>query len=315
MRNLFLTFVLFFSFQTVFAQEETPASKAATEKYVSLYNAKQYDSLFALFTPEMQALLKTTEPFQIQQTQLGKIVSRKFIKYNATFALYSTKYERGDVTLNISVGNNQKINGYQLTAPIVSAPERNITKMKLPFKGEWTIFWGGDTKEQNYHVSYEAQKNAFDILIKDNNGKSFKTDGRTNEDYYAFGQELYAPCDGEIVQAVDGVKENIPGAMNPAYVFGNSVIIRTNKNEFLVFAHLKQYSVKVKAGQQIKQGALLGQCGNTGNSSEAHLHFHMQNVENLNTATGIKCYFDQLKVNGQTKTDYSPVKNDKVQSL
>jgi len=57
---------------------------------------------------------------------------------------------------------------------------------------------------------------------------------------------------------------------------------------------------------------LLGLCGNSGNSSEAHLHFHIQNIENINIASGVKCYFEKLIVNGEAKTDYSPIKNDKI---
>jgi len=132
------------------------------------------------------------------------------------------------------------------------------------------------------------------------------------EDYYTFGKELIAPCDGEIVLVVDGIKDNKPGELNPMYAPGNSVIIQTDKNEYLFFAHFKQNTIKVKQGQKVKQGELLGLCGNSGNSSEPHLHFHIQNVEDINAATGVKCYFDKLNVNGQIKTDYSPIKNEKI---
>ena len=69
--------------------------------------------------------------------------------------------------------------------------------MILPFNGEWYVFWGGDIRELNYHVDNQAQKNAFDFIIRDKDGKSFKTDGLKNEDYYAFGKEIISPCDGE----------------------------------------------------------------------------------------------------------------------
>ncbi len=143
-------------------------------------------------------------------------------------------------------------------------------------------------------------------------GNSYRTDGTTNEDYYAFGKELIAPCDGEVVLAVDGVKDNKPGEMNPVWVPGNTVIIRTANNEYLFLAHFKQHSILVKEGQKVNKGTILGQCGNSGNSSEPHLHFHLQNVENMIVATGIKCYFDTLLVNGQSKTDYFPVKTEKL---
>ncbi|MBL4643270.1 MAG: M23 family metallopeptidase, partial [Flavobacteriaceae bacterium] len=192
--------------------------------------------------------------------------------------------------------------------------KRSISKLILPFKDEWTVFWGGDTKEQNYHVAYKSQKNAFDMIITDSEGKSYKNDGKNNEDYYAFGKELIAPANGEIVLVVDGIKDNKPGVLNPNYVPGNTVIIKTSNNEYLFFAHFKQHSILVKQGQKVTQGDVLGLSGNSGNSSEPHLHFHIQNIEDMNIATGAKAYFDNILVNGVLKNGYSPVKSEKVKN-
>ena len=76
----------------------------------------------------------------------------------------------------------------------------------------------------------------------------------------------------------------------------------------------KKHSIKVTEGQKVKQGQILGLCGNSGNSSEPHVYFHIQNVENMNIATGVKCYFDTLIVNGQIKTDYSSIKKIKLKA-
>lgn len=224
---------------------------------------------------------------------------------------------RALLAVNISIDNNSKINGLFIkpfTDDNLPKIERNTTKLKLPFNGEWTVVWGGDTKELNYHVESQAQKNAFDIVIKDSKGNSFKTNGKTNEDYYAFGKEIIAPCAGQIVLVVDGVKDNKPGEFNPIYIPGNTVILKTADNEYLFFAHFKQHSIKVIEEQNVKQGQVLGLCGNSGNSSEPHIHFHIQNVENMNVATGVKCYFDKIIVKGQERTDYSPIKNDKIEN-
>lgn len=320
MRNFLLVFALVCSSLHIFAQTEPPAFKKAAERFVSFYNNERYDSIFSMYDEAMRNALpieKTTQLLQGLQLQAGKIKTIQFIKYQSPFAVYKTTYERVILTLNISVDHHSDINGYNIVPykeenlPLM---ERNVTSMSLPFTGEWTVVWGGDTKELNYHVVSNAQKNAFDILIKDDNDRSFKTDGQKNEDYYAFGQELTAPCDGEVVMAVDGIKDNKPGIMNPMYALGNGVVIKTVNNEFLYFAHFKQYSVKVKQGQNVKQGQLLGLCGNSGNSSEPHVHFHIQNVEDVNAATGVKCYFNKLIVNGQPKTDYSPVQKDKIKN-
>ncbi len=321
MQNVSLA-ALVFATANLFAQVETSDYKAVSAKFEKHYNNSAYDSIFSMFSSEMQNALpldKTTNFFTGLQAQAGKILLRDFLKYEqqGIYIVYKTKFERALLTVNIALDKSLKISGLFIKPYVESnlpKIERNATKLKLPFKEEWTIFWGGDTKELNYHVSNQAQKNAFDIVIMNESGKPFKTDGKANEDCYAFGKELLAPCDGEVVLVVDGVKDNVPGEFNAMNVPGNTVIIKTDNNEYLFFAHFKQHSIKVKQGQKIKQGELLGLCGNSGNSSEPHLHFHIQNTENMNVATGVKCYFDNIVVNGAPKTDYSPVKSEKIRN-
>lgn len=318
MKKYIVTILLSAFASFTFAQSEKIAYKSVAEAFEKNYNADNYDAIFSSFATVMQNALphdKTIEFLSGLKSQAGKITKREFIKYEQSYASYKTNFERALFALNISVDNDSKINGLfikpfkESNLPKIS---RNQTKLILPFKDEWTVVWGGDTKELNYHVESEAQKNAFDIVIKNDKGVSFKADGKLNEDYYAFGKDLMAPCDGEVVLVVDGVKDNVPGVLNPVYVPGNTVIIKTPYNEFLFFAHFKQHSIVVKQGQIVKQGQLLGLCGNSGNSSEPHLHFHIQNVEDMNAATGVKCYFDKIQVNGQTKTDYSPIQKEKI---
>jgi len=247
--------------------------------------------------------------------QAGKILSREFNDYQSSYAVYKTHFERAVFILQISVDEQSRINGLFIK-PFVedTLPQmkRNISKLQLPFTKEWTVFWGGDTKAQNYHVDHRAQMHAFDFVIIGKNGKSYRTSGENNEDYYAFGEAILSPCDGEVVMAVDGIEDNRPGQMNPLFVTGNTVIIKSPNNEFLLFAHFKQNTIKVKQGQKVKTGQLLGECGNSGNSSEAHLHFHIQNGKDMNVATALKCYFENIMVNGVQKNDYSPVKGDKI---
>lgn len=313
---------MFMLFSAVcFGQVEKEMSKKVSAEFENFYNAGSYQKIFDLFSTSMKAALpieKTTDFLTGLKAQAGNMEKRIFSKYeNGTYASYKTKFERVLLAVNISLDNEGKINGL-FVKPFKPSNlprlERNKTDLILPFNGEWTIFWGGDTVAQNYHIESEAQKNAFDIIITDEKDKSYKTDGKTNEDYYAFGKELIAPCNAEVVLAVDGIKDNVPGELNPIYIPGNTVILKTEHNEYLFFAHFKQNSVVVKEGQLVKKGELLGLCGNSGNSSEAHLHFHIQNVEDMNTATGAKSYFASILVNGEVKNDYSPVKGEKVKN-
>ncbi len=301
-----------------FGQPVKTMYKTVADSFEYNYNAENFDAIFSSFSTEMQNALPLdqTKEFLIGlKQQAGKITKRQFVKYEQTYASYKTNFENALFAVNISVDENAKINGL-FVAPFKESDlptlVRNTTKLILPFKDEWTVIWGGDTKALNHHIENEAQKNAFDILITNEKGISYKTEGKTNEDYYVFEKEIIAPCEGEVVLVVDGIKDNVPGMFNPMYIPGNSVIIKTQNNEYLFFAHFKQHSIVVKQGQKIAQGQLLGLCGNSGNSSEPHLHFHIQNVEDINSATGAKCYFDKIKVNGQLKTDYSPVQKDKI---
>jgi len=304
----------------VMAQTEKPISKTVSANLEKYYNAGNYQAIFDLFSAAMKGALpvdKANAFFGGLKAQSGNITKRDFVKYEGGYALYKTKFEHGLWAVKIAVDENDKISGLYV-APFIdeSLPkiERNTTKLTLPFNSEWNVVWGGDTKELNYHVESRAQKNAFDILIKNASGRTYKTNGKTNEDYYAFGQQLFAPCAGEVVLVTDGVNDNVPGVMNPAQVTGNTVIIKTANGEFLLFAHFKQNSIVVKQGQQVKQGDPLGLCGNSGNSSEPHLHFHIQNGEEMMGATGVKCYFDQIVVNGQLKTDYSPIQGERIRN-
>ena len=316
MKNILILITFLSIFNSANSQIEKENYKQVSTRFVSFYNVDKNDSIVAMFSPEMNAALPLDKFSQVTaglKVQFGVIKKIRFVRLQSASALYETTFDNAVLGMTITLNPKNEIAGL-LFKPYTEAKEiiRNNTKMKLPFKGEWSVTWGGDTKQQNYHVESVAQKNAFDILIKDEQGSTHKGTGESNEDYYAFGKELYAPCDGEVVLVVDGVKDNIPGVLNPIYIPGNTVIIKTTNGEFVFFAHFKQHSIVVKQGQKVTTGALLGLCGNSGNSSEPHLHFHLQNTEDMTKATGAKCFFDQLKVNGVLKSDYSPVKGDKI---
>lgn len=298
------------------SKEELPV-----ELIVEYYNQKQYDSIFFMFSQEMKEDLpldKTRDFFSRLYSNAGKLTRYTFISKRGNLDRHKAEFDSTMLWLDISKNEFGKIDGLLFT-PYNGAEEetnvlRNQTKMSLPFSGEWFVFWGGDTKEENYHISSKAQRHAFDIIMTDSAGKTCKTDGKLNEDYYAFGQQLIAPCDAKVVAVIEGVKDNVPGEMNPEQLTGNSVVLQTATGEYLLLAHFKLNSIKVKPGETVKKGQLLGQCGNSGNSSEPHLHFHIQNQEKLAGASGFKCHFEKLIVNGEVKTDYSPVKGERIKN-
>ncbi|GAB5466718.1 MAG: hypothetical protein Kapaf2KO_21540 [Candidatus Kapaibacteriales bacterium] len=315
-KTVLITLVLFFS-SALFANNTDEVMAEIKTKY----NSGEYGKIFDLMDQMMQSAMpkeNTIAFFTNLKTNAGNINGYEYAgKAKGIFNSYKTVFEKGTFLVNLSADTSGKINGMFVQPYIettIPTPERNSVQLSLPFKGEWDVVWGGDTKEQNYHVESKAQKNAFDIVIKDDEGKTFKTNGRTNEDFYVFGKELIAPCAGEVVMVVDGVPDNVPGEVNPIYVPGNTVVIKAAENEYLFFAHFKEGSITVKKGQKVNKGDLLGLCGNSGNSSEPHLHFHIQNQANMINATGVKAYFDNILVNGEPKDNYSPIQGERIRN-
>ena len=162
---------------------------------------------------------------------------------------------------------------------------------------------GGETRELNQHHDSPNQRFALDLLGVGEDGKTQRGDGTRNEDYYAFGREVLAPADGTVMEVIKGVRDNTPGSMNPYSAVGNCVVIQHRKKEVSVLAHLKHGSIVVNVGDNVKRGQLLGNCGNSGNSSEPHLHYHLQNSPVLQDGLGIPCAFQTvvLTKDGQSR--------------
>jgi uncharacterized protein DUF3887/peptidase M23-like protein len=319
MKNLLL--VLIFISCTISFSQEQDNYKEVTSKFQTFYNAEDYESIFNMYDDNMRVALplNKSNTFFAQNLKagLGKILTMEFYKTNQTAYIYKTTFENGIFDILISLDKNNLINGLYVSShkpDNLPKLDRNITKMILPFREEWTVFWGGITVEDNYHVAYENQNGAYDLVISKNE-KTFEDNRSKNINFYVFGKEIIAPCDAKVVKVITGVHDNIPGEMNPKQVTGNTIVLETTNNEYILFAHFKENSIVVKEGQNVKQGDLLGLCGNSGNSSEPHLHLSLQNVKDMNMATGAKLFFEKIKVNGKIKEDYLPVKNDKIQNI
>lgn len=186
--------------------------------------------------------------------------------------------------------------------------------LKLPFDGEWLVFWGGRDVTSNYHARAVDQRFAYDFLRVDA-GRSYSGEGHINEDYYCFGEPILAPAAGTVLAVENGVADNTPGEMNPLTPLGNYVILDHGEAEYSFFAHFKQGSVTVGKGDQVRSGERLGLCGNSGNSSEPHLHYHLQNTPELFAGEGLPAQFNDYLANESPVERGEPVKGQRIQRL
>jgi murein DD-endopeptidase MepM/ murein hydrolase activator NlpD len=274
---------------------------------------KDFDQTMEDFFP----LEKRKPFFEDLAAQYGKIQKLEQPRLAAADqAVFVAHCEHGKLDITVWLSDDDKVIGllflpHKADIPV---PEKHETKLSLPFKGKWLVVWGGDTKELNQHHDTPNQRFAFDFLGADEQGKTRKGEAHANEDYFAFGREIVAPADGIVTDVITGVRDNVPGSMNPYSALGNAVFIQHREHEVSVLAHLKLGSVQVKVGDKVQRGQVIGLCGNSGNSSEPHLHYHLQNTPIIQDGTGIKCFFQKVILlhNGkrQPKAEHSPVKGE-----
>ncbi|AFU12475.1 M23 family metallopeptidase [Bacillus toyonensis] len=144
--------------------------------------------------------------------------------------------------------------------------------VRFPLNERALVGWGGDRLEKNYHVIKPNERWAYDILIPPAEVKSSKL-----EDYGIYGATVMAPASGTVVSVNNDEKDLVPGSDDFQSMAGNHIYLRLDETgTFLILAHLKKGSIKVKEGQHVNEGFVLAQVGNSGSSSEPHLHIHHQ---------------------------------------
>jgi murein DD-endopeptidase MepM/ murein hydrolase activator NlpD len=307
---------------TAAGQQPADRFEKVVRRMVQAINAEDYACVQQDFSKAMLDVMpreKAATFFKNLVSQYGKIKKldrpRVATSNQAVFAAHG---ERSTLDIKVVLDDRDKIIGLLFLphVPPIPVPDRRQTVLGTPFQGEWRVVWGGDTQELNYHHDVQNQRFAFDFVITDSEGKTHKGEGTRNEDFFAFGRPVLAPADGVVTDVITGVRDNVPGSMNAYSALGNAVVIEHRKYEVSVLAHFKQGSIRVQPGDKVARGQVLGLCGNSGNSSEAHIHYHLQNTPILQDGTGIRCLFDKVSVtrNGKTesKTNCSPVKGDLV---
>jgi hypothetical protein len=301
--------------------QDITAHREVAQKLMDRINVADYPGIEALFNAEMAKELpldKTKSVFEGVAQQYGKLQKLDQGQRLAGMAVvFPAHFAGGMLDLQLALDPEGKITGLFFKTHSGStkpAPERHQTELSLPFRGHWLVVWGGDTRALNYHHDTPNQRFAFDLIGVGDDGKTHRGEGAKNEDYYAFGREVLAPADGKVIEAIEGVRDNAPGSMNPYSALGNCVVIQHREDEVSLLAHLKQGSSKVKAGDTVKRGQVLGLCGNSGNSSEPHIHYHLQHSPIIQDGLGIKCVFQKVVVTKnektETHTNYSPVKGE-----
>jgi hypothetical protein len=180
---------------------------------------------------------------------------------------------------------------------------------RLPFHGTWYVYNGGVTPETSHSWDLLAQRYAYDFVVADGQRARHAPDsGDAVSDYWTYNQEILAPAEGVVRQVRDGVRD-APG-VGTGWVDwlsrdfrGNFVVIQHAPHEYSLLAHLVPGSIVVAPGQRVQSGQPIGRCGNSGHSTEPHLHFQLQDHPDFYRAVSLPISFGQLMVDQQPRDE------------
>ena len=169
---------------------------------------------------------------------------------------------------------------------------------RLPVMGDWFVI-------RTHYGAKNDQAFALDLGVLAEAGKTHVGAGRSNTDYAAYNQPIVADAPGVVVILVDGVPENEPGVANGYDMHCNYVVIDHRNGEYSLMAHLVPGSVRVRPGQPVEAGTELGRCGNSGHSTEPHVHWQVMDRPLAHTAHPIQPRFAPYLRNGGVTTERS----------
>ena len=188
-----------------------------------------------------------------------------------------------------------------------------------PFSGAWTVWQAFD----GVWTHKGAWRYAYDFVLTDSDGKTHVNSGTKLEDYYCFNKPVLAPVRGRIVAAVDDLPDSPINDPDKVNNWGNLLVIAEPRGWHVELSHFAAKSLRVKVGDWVERGTVLGLCGNSGYSPQPHIHVQVQLTETPGAATvpfsfasyaedGIAHANDLPKVGGKVEALYANKRLDSV---
>ncbi|MFJ8848255.1 M23 family metallopeptidase [Streptomyces cyaneofuscatus] len=201
------------------------------------------------------------------------------------------------------------------TGPKGTLKSRPAVEVEPPVTGRWSALNSPADKVPSHGTHAYGQTYAIDVVAEPESGageaparppfRLFWPLVRRNRDFPAFGAPLLAAADATVVRASDGQRDHLSRNSLPALLYlmliegdvrsivgahriiGNHVILDLGDGTFALYAHLQRGSLQVKAGDTVRAGAPIARVGNSGNTTEPHLHFQLMDGPDPDSARGI----------------------------
>lgn len=172
-------------------------------------------------------------------------------------------------------------NLYHYTTNTARFRNSRMFTIRLPFFGEWFVSQGYDGSITHR----EEWRQALDFVVVDETEHTFKLPGKEVTDFYCYNLPVLAPSDGYIVEVIDGVDDNTIGESDVQHNWGNTIVIKHADGLYSKLSHLRKETIVVRINDFVKAGQLIAHCGSSGRSPEPHLHFQLQALPYIGSAT------------------------------
>ncbi|MGH1562021.1 M23 family metallopeptidase [Mumia sp. DW29H23] len=186
--------------------------------------------------------------------------------------------------------------------------------LDLPFTGRWLVQNSPARRVPSHGTDLMGTRYAIDFVGVDHQGRTAPVrDWRTflatepPERFFAYGRPVLAPCDGTVVEVHDGEPDHaarrsqvalVPYALGQAsrvrrgpYAIAGNYVTLAHGDAFVTLVHLRNGSLRVRAGDAVTTGSPLGACGNSGNSTQPHVHVQVTDGRDVATARGVPLAF------------------------
>lgn len=175
------------------------------------------------------------------------------------------------------------------TDPTSIRPDTRLV-VDSPLRGEGWLAGNGPSNTSDHRRTILpidgpariAQRFAIDWVRFGTSGNIYRGDGKKNADHYAYGSEIHAVADGTVCATKDGIPQNEPNKppvlTSVDMIPGNHILQDLGNGHYAMYAHLQPGSLRVKPGEKVRRGQVLGLLGNSGNSTAPHLHFQVMDA-------------------------------------
>ncbi|NEB12134.1 M23 family metallopeptidase [Streptomyces coelicoflavus] len=202
------------------------------------------------------------------------------------------------------------VNRWNGGAPDAPGRSREPVGVAPPVTGRWSALNSPADRTPSHGIHAYGQTFAIDLVAEPEPGarpgfRALWPVARRPRDFPAFGAPLLAVADGTVVRADDGQRDHLSRTSLPALLYlmvvegsvremagvrrivGNHLILDLGDGTHALYAHVRRGSFTVREGDRVRAGQVLARCGNTGNSTEPHVHFQLMDGPDPDTARGV----------------------------